>query len=871
MYPVSQNYLAAIESGNIQHLKCTIRELSGTEHILGYGVQDDEIVGTPTINRQCVEDPEAFAFGQLYVGTAEITVSMTGISEEVFRSGELELRFGVEVSGSSEPEWVPLGIWDISEAVCTSKSGETRQIRITALDRLERLKRKCSYTGIGLLYLETIMEIIAEDTGLEFAQTASEVLALIGKPRGLVFRAKMSETCWDEVKQISQLIGGFACTDRQGRIVFRTFAQDPVLTIPASKRHSAQISENSYALNSVTYSAEGYSHTEAAYYSAYGGTVAFSDNGYIFGFDETDYVEVFRSWLRPIIHNFEGVNWFPGTINYYGDPALDLGDMIYVTDGVAGERKKFLICAETWQFRGPQTLIAAGQAESGISSSDGGGTSSSISVPVTNITVSKAINTIELEKLKGSLYEAERTAALGAYSCKATTCCFVNVSLVLLAEEDCTAEAAVYHDEVVQDFRPMLDLHAGEYSTLTFTVPITAAAGEHTVRVAACGKAELTDISAHIWGQELTGKSPEYTSASDYTYTIEDGAATVTGYHGDSLYPEIPPRFEGAVTAVIGAEAFTDSEITSVYIPEGVTEIRSVSGSLPSEYEQVEYLESSGTQYIDTGWRYDIGSPSQKQTNYNIQCKCSCSENYSVFGNRDCFNLTGASGFMKFRGYTDHSGDVVRTDVPIGNAPVEWQYNNEILYADGVQKGELSRGYGSGFGTPIYLFCRYSGYWGEEVEDMGGTVRIYNFSVSENPAGSPDRVTPIVDLWPCVRKSDGKPGMYDLVSGNFLVNIGTGEFTCGEKISSGTGAFMNAQNLAHVYIPRTCELIGEWAFTNTALNTVRIPADCTYFETSFPPDCEVQFYGGGGDYGQLYDGEEYALIDSEGALIYAKE
>ena len=198
---------------------------------------------------------------------------------------------------------------------------------------------------------------------------------------------------------------------------------------------------------------------------------------------------------------------------------------------------------------------------------------------------------------------------------------------------------------------------------------------------------------------------------------------------------------------------------------------------LPKEYSRVKYLESSGTQYIDTGWRYDIGDPSQNQTNYNIRCKCSCSDNYSVFGNRDCFNLTGASGFMKFRGYTDHSEDVVRTDVPIGNTPVKWQYNNEVLYADGVQKGELSRGHGSGFSQPIYLFCRYSGYWGEEVEDMGGTVRIYNFSVSENPAGSPDRVTPIVYLWPCVRKSDGKPGMYDFVSGNFLVNIGTGEFS----------------------------------------------------------------------------------------------
>ncbi len=198
---------------------------------------------------------------------------------------------------------------------------------------------------------------------------------------------------------------------------------------------------------------------------------------------------------------------------------------------------------------------------------------------------------------------------------------------------------------------------------------------------------------------------------------------------------------------------------------------------LPKEYSRVKYLESSGTQYIDTGWRYDIGDTSQKQTNYNIQCKCSCSENYSVFGSRDCFNLRGNNGAMWFRGYTYYSGYSLQTDVPTGNTPVEWQYNNEILYADGVQKGELSRSSGSGGDEPIYIFGRYNPYTGPYCENMGGTVRIYNFSVSENPAGSPDRVTPIVDLWPCVRKSDGKPGMYDFVSGNFLVNIGTGEFS----------------------------------------------------------------------------------------------
>lgn len=862
MYPVSNAFLTAIQNEEVQHLKCTIRELSGTEHILGYGVEGDEITGSPVINRQCVEDTDNFAFGQLYVGTVEITVSMTGISEEAFRSGELELSFGVEISGSSEPEWVPLGIWDISEAVCTSKSGETRQIRITALDRLERLKRKCSYTGIGLLYLETIMEIIAEDTGLEFAQTASEVLALIGKPRGLVFRAKMSETCWDEVKQISQLVGGFACTDRQGRIVFRTFAQDPVLTIPASKRHSAQISENSYALNSVTYSAEGYSHTEAAYYSAYGGTVAFSDNGYIFGFDETDYVEVFRSWLRPIIHNFEGVKWFPGTINYYGDPALDLGDMIYVTDGVAGERKKFLICAETWQFRGLQTLIAAGQAESGISSSDGGGTSSSISVPVTNITVSKAINTIELEKLKGSLYEAERTAALGAYSCKANTCCFVNVSLVLLAEEDCTAEAAVYHDEVAQDFRPMLDLHAGEYSTLTFTVPITATAGEHTIRVTACGKAELTDISAHIWGQELTGKSPEYTSASDYTYTIEDGAATVTGYHGLSLYPEIPPFFEGATTTVIGPEAFTESEITDVYIPEGVTSILSKAGRLPDEYKEVLYLQSTGTQYIDTGLEFNY-----RDWHLTVDCVIDNENDNQLFGMKYWYD-PAVNVYGGVYQAINTSYQIVNTVIPAGTrvtATIDTRDKSIAIESSDVEFSHVFQG---DFGplSSVYNFVLFACWtsWSDTLSRYGkGKIYSVKFYSGDDL---------LLDMVPCVRKADNKPGMYDVVRGRFFTNAGTGEFLypddeCGEY----TGAFMNAHNLAHVYIPRSCTEIGKYSFTNTALEKVRIPADCIYYPTSFPPGCEVQFYGGGGDYGQLYDGEGYAVVDGTGARIYIKE
>lgn len=90
-------------------------------------------------------------------------------------------------------------------------------------------------------------------------------------------------------------------------------------------------------------------------------------------------------------------------------------------------------------------------------------------------------------------------------------------------------------------------------------------------------------------------------------------------------------------------------------------------------------------------------------------------------------------------------------------------------------------------------------------------------------------------------------------------------------LEKASGAFMNAVNLENVYIPRSCKKIGEWAFTNTKLRRVKISADCEYYPTSFPEGCEIEFYGGGGEFGQLLDSDNFALIDSEGARIYVKE
>lgn len=86
-----------------------------------------------------------------------------------------------------------------------------------------------------------------------------------------------------------------------------------------------------------------------------------------------------------------------------------------------------------------------------------------------------------------------------------------------------------------------------------------------------------------------------------------------------------------------------------------------------------------------------------------------------------------------------------------------------------------------------------------------------------------------------------------------------------------SGAFMNAHDLEYACIPRSCKKIGKLAFTNTKLRRVKISEDCEYYPTSFPPDCEIKYYEGGGEYGQLLDSEGYAVIDADGAKIYVKE
>lgn len=85
-----------------------------------------------------------------------------------------------------------------------------------------------------------------------------------------------------------------------------------------------------------------------------------------------------------------------------------------------------------------------------------------------------------------------------------------------------------------------------------------------------------------------------------------------------------------------------------------------------------------------------------------------------------------------------------------------------------------------------------------------------------------------------------------------------------------SGAFCHAVNLRKVTIPKSVKYIGRYAFRNTALTEVTIASDCTYYPTSFPDNCKINYYDGE-ETSNFITADGYEIITADGLIFYAKE
>ena len=189
---------------------------------------------------------------------------------------------------------------------------------------------------------------------------------------------------------------------------------------------------------------------------------------------------------------------------------------------------------------------------------------------------------------------------------------------------------------------------------------------------------------------------------------------------------------------------------------------------LPREYTQVDYIKSSGTQYIDTGVK------GNQDTKINLDFEAtnfSYSGNKTIIGSRKGatekhYGITisaGANPYL-YSGYNN----VSQQGVPISlNTKYNVFKDKNIMYLDNTQ---ITNATYTTFETPTNMFI----FAMDEVSaKFYSSIKLFNLKIYN------DNVL-VRDFIPCYRNSDNEVGLYDLVNNVFYTNQGTGAFTYGE-------------------------------------------------------------------------------------------
>ena len=219
-------------------------------------------------------------------------------------------------------------------------------------------------------------------------------------------------------------------------------------------------------------------------------------------------------------------------------------------------------------------------------------------------------------------------------------------------------------------------------------------------------------------------------------------------------------------------------------------------GTWTGEYEQLEYLEASGTQYIDTG--HVIAS-----TTFSADMEISSGVNVSgtighFGGNQDALNghafnfKDGTYGlWVAFAKNNTSTGSKTKHGGPFSaNAVQTLHYgfngNQRTITVNGSSKTESFNG--SIISANTYRLFSNGCVGG--CNDIMLTGRIHWYKIYENSVL-------IYDFIPVRRTSDNVLGMYDRVSGQLFTNDGTGSFTAGPVVATIAGN--SCENVGYGY------------------------------------------------------------------------
>jgi hypothetical protein len=179
---------------------------------------------------------------------------------------------------------------------------------------------------------------------------------------------------------------------------------------------------------------------------------------------------------------------------------------------------------------------------------------------------------------------------------------------------------------------------------------------------------------------------------------------------------------------------------------------------LPAEYQEVEWIESSWTQYINT-W---VKGSNTISTELVMRPNMSYTSEYAVFG--DAWSAS-ALFFMEYQWkYRLHNWGNYWDFANVTNEKTTITTNSSGITINGVSYTLTA---GSSYSNKnVWLF----GLWDGGNSSKRGRFKVYSFQMSDNNVL-------IRDFVPCYRIADTVIWLYDIVNNVFYTNAGSGTFT----------------------------------------------------------------------------------------------
>ena len=329
------------------------------------------------------------------------------------------------------------------------------------------------------------------------------------------------------------------------------------------------------------------------------------------------------------------------------------------------------------------------------------------------------------------------------------------------------------------------------------------------------------------WNTASDGTGTNYTDGQTKPNITSTNGATVTLYAKwtANQYTVTANANSGAIASTTGWTGTGNTSTKTVTYDSAYGTLPTVSKTgytlagwslLPEGYTQVEYIESTGTQYIDTGYKANYNTTIEADFEFTSLAKqqrlFGIASNNSIDGSISFDFYINGSGNLAYA-YKNNSGNWVPTSVTADT-------NKHHLVLDGYGKKIIIDNYSSiitstasnssTYNLPI--FARHT--LDTELINYKSSAKIYYLKIYE--AGVLEKY-----FIPCINESTGKAGFYDLVEGVFHGN----EYTSGNDFTTGSPSYITTESI--VEIPGNHNIYAKWT-DNTAPVVVTATASSTW-------------------------------------------